>query len=375
MTNTLSQDLEKKKLAGKKSLTKPYGPSLLDRKTVPVKTEKVSRPPPFESTPVPKTTYKPNDQEKLLEKARANNRKMAYELLAEAKKLNLKCAEPKALPKPSTPVVYKPIIAKPPPKFDPVEVKATTASLMRQAAFLTKEKTAEIKEIESLINGTLGDMTNSTLLEELRRAKENELLQDIERKHLQGLLTREEAILAKQRLFQKNQLKKQQYQEERIKLLETIDKYRRKEEEKNRELVEKVQAIENAAKDAEVKLLKERRCNAKLIEYETQILLKQANEEREEELTKKIQIIKELKLLQQINAGNNKVEFDPTETSNLGLMCEMSIAELQERLALLKVTMKEELEERKAKILTEKKKQQTMLEQMKEFVETAKGQK
>lgn len=50
-------------------------------------------------------------------------------------------------------------------------------------------------------------------------------------------------------------------------------------------------------------------------------------EKKEEELRRKLQVIREIKTLQTLQGVRSK-EFDPNETSGLGLMCEMSLAEV-----------------------------------------------
>lgn len=61
-----------------------------------------------------------------------------------------------------------------------------------------------------------------------------------------------------------------------------------------------------------------------------------------------------------------KKNADLSETSNMGLLCEMSIAELRERLIILKMELKEEVERRKDEIMKKR-------ECRKEIVESYQG--
>lgn len=51
-------------------------------------------------------------------------------------------------------------------------------------------------------------------MDEIREAEETRHVQEIEKKHLQGLLTREEAILARQNLIMANKDKRMRFEED-----------------------------------------------------------------------------------------------------------------------------------------------------------------
>lgn len=52
-----------------------------------------------------------------------------------------------------------------------------------------------------------------------------------------------------------------------------------------------------------------------------------SNLQRNEEINKKIEMIKAIRMLSSCKARPRK-EFDETETMNIGLLCEMSLAEV-----------------------------------------------
>lgn len=59
-------------------------------------------------------------------------------------------------------------------------------------------------------------MKYECLVKEIRDEEEQLHLQEIERKHLQGLLSREEAIIARHKLEKENKLKRNQFEKEVI---------------------------------------------------------------------------------------------------------------------------------------------------------------
>ncbi|KAF5296873.1 hypothetical protein FQA39_LY12391 [Lamprigera yunnana] len=317
------------------------------------------------TTAIPK---KDEEVERQLNVAHQNNRANAIKLLQFAKENAFRCANIKF--KRPAPAVKEELYQfrhhKIPPKKS-VTIKGTTASLMREAAVLIKDRESEIQKIQNLIQGGFDSNTLKNLEEVVKQCKEQEHVQDIERKHLQGLLTYEEAKLAKQNVLQDNKLKMEEFKKEQLVILQQIENWKKREQEKIQVLVEKCQNIEKAAREAEEKLLENKRMQARMVDIESKAILKEAQEERQRELAQKVKLIQELHALEQVRSLQVK-EFDPTETPNFGLLCEMSIAELHERLAIIKVEIQEKLEKKRCAIIQHKNKQQEMINDMREFV-------
>lgn len=259
--------------------------------------------------------------------------------------------------------------AKAHPSKKNVNIKTTTATLMREAANLSKEQENEIKQINNILSGAWDPGKIVAFENEARYIQEQEELRDIERKHLKGMLSYEEAILAKKKLLKNNQEKMLLFRQEHEKILEEIGKWKKNEQIKIKTLVQKGQTIARAAKESEQQLLLRRQQNVKLTIYENRKLLNEAYKAREEELDRKVKLIQELRTLQQVQRMQvaNK-EFDRTECPNFGFLCEMSIAELQERLGLLKIQMQVELRERQEAISKDKERHRQFIKDTEEFV-------
>ncbi|KAJ8913506.1 hypothetical protein NQ315_017056 [Exocentrus adspersus] len=273
--------------------------------------------------------------------------------------------KPPAEPAPVETKVFK---AKKIPTKKNVEIKGNLTTTLREATRFVKEQEEEIKRIDDIIKGGVDPETTEQIELELRKEKQQKELEDIERKHLQSLLTYEEAILAKQKLLEDNKMKTMEFKEVKAELLRKLEQMKKEEQEKIRMLVEKSQKIKTDAKLSEKKLQEEKQNHVRLIQYESRELLKKAYEEQKRELERKVELIQEIRTLHQIRCNMNVKEYDPTECPNFGLLCEMSIAELQERLAVAKVQMKEELKEKRDRILKRKQQQQEMLENVKNFI-------
>ena len=80
---------------------------------------------------------------------------------------------------------------------------------------------------------------------------------------------------------------------------------------------------------------------------ESRVLMARALEEAEEEMRCKAELIRQIRAMERVPVARTRL-VDLTATGKLGLLVEMSVAELRERLVLLRVAEEEE-EERKRK--------------------------
>lgn len=357
----------------------PKGPTMLERVTCnpPPPANTPEEPSHFKSTEVPYKHYQDNEIIRTrLSKEHKRNREHARALLERARLEAFSCYEIKKSKVvkdegfPTPPFKHK----RPPPKSC-VSIKTNAATIIREAALLAKREEREIQKMESLMQGGRDDYKISALEADMRNALEQERSKEIERRHLLGQLTYEEAILAKRKLSRENKEKAAQFKEERNKLLDEIERWRVEEQKKIKALIRACQESDRAARQAQERLLEKRQRGAKLFKDENRKLLTQSLRDKQEELQQKVKLIQELRMLQQVRCLHvAPKEFDPTETGNLGLLCEMSVAELQERLGLLRIEMQRVLEERRKKIADSKERKAKLLEDAKEFIVAVKSQ-
>jgi hypothetical protein len=105
-------------------------------------------------------------------------------------------------------------------------------------------------------------------------------------------------------------------------------------DEENKKKVEYVQEIKESIAKAQYKLKTEKAKNAAEIVSESQRISKLVQEKQEQERRKKQDLIQKIRELERNvpAVGQYQKEVDFTETSGLGLLGEMSMLELQERL-------------------------------------------
>lgn len=324
----------------------------------------------FKASKPPNSTWSRNKStpDKLL-KCQQENRRKAQQLLQEASQVPPRLANPKTFTSSpdKTCSHIKFFKSRTPPAIKEVTIRSNLTTTLREASRVVKAQEEEMKKLEELIKGGCNTAAIEQLEEQLKQENAQKQLEAIERNHLKGLLSHEEALLAKARLAEAIKEKKCKFQEDKEALLQALEQWREAEEQKIRALVEKSQAIKQNAKDSEKKLLQKRQESVRAQQTETKQLMEQVLAEKNKELARKIELIADIKAIQQVRC--NMKEFDPTETPNLGLLCEMSIAELQERLAITKMNMKQELEEKRQAILQKKKAHQIMVENVKKLIQ------
>ncbi|XP_043678850.1 uncharacterized protein LOC122634211 [Vespula pensylvanica] len=247
------------------------------------------------------------------------------------------------------------------PIFKPVEIKQNATSILRECARIANEELKEVSKIQKLVEGNLDPKSIEKLNEERRQREREEEINKIEEKHLIALLTREGAYLAKKSLLNENKTYAQNVREEKKELYHKLEKLRTEHKREMLENVEKCRELEQASKDAYDSMIDEKRQKAAEVSEKSRQLKILLAKQREEEIQRKGQLIKEIKAIQSLRLATRNKEFDPTETSGLGLLCEMSLTELKERLVWVKMKLNEELEKRQFVIQRERERQKNIV--------------
>lgn len=252
---------------------------------------------------------------------------------------------------------------------DAPNVKETATTIKRMHKRIQMSEKQEVQWLQNLLTSCRDTLKIEELEENDRRERERERLLDIEKKHLMGQISYEEAVIAKKKLHEENKKKYEKFLEEKRLWEEEIERWRKEEMEKNRKQVEKLSLIELEMLYAKQNVTNKKKEIADKTRKESEELLSQAMKQKQEYLESRIKMIKEIKILALI-AKKAKIPkiIDLTESSGLGLLCEMSMAELQERLTLIKIGLKEELEKKKKLIKEEKQAAKQELEETKKSI-------
>ncbi|XP_063086448.1 cilia- and flagella-associated protein 99 isoform X2 [Cavia porcellus] len=287
------------------------------------------------------------------------------ELLLLANKEELRCAMPRSHGEPPTQDPKKQLqlssalshIRKTPKLtfYRPVHipVKLNVAAILRGGALYQRQVEKELKRVDKLVDGC-GDLSEFLEWQERMRAKDQaEQLAMSECRRLQGKLSHEEAMLARQHVLQENKQKADRKKEQTVELMLQCAEQRLQEERAMKQLVEQVTEAQKNVKVAQLKLVKSRRQIVQEMTEESRELLQHSMKAAEIEQRQRSKLISQLRALETQPSRRGKL-VDLTQTPGYGLEGEMSMVELQERLALLKETQKHEEEERRDQIIWDK---------------------
>ncbi|NWU95344.1 CFA99 protein, partial [Upupa epops] len=332
-------------------------------------------------SPVPSSTYKPPKEIKQLEEIKRKNRQKAENLLLKANTDQFSCATMKSEKRE---VCYKIIhlLKISQEHFEPVDrlfpsslsikrlfidnipIKLNAAAILREGALYQRKMEQELKRIENLLQGA-GDSSEYLAWQNQMRGRDlEEQLVEIECRRLQGKLSHEEAVLAHQNVIQENKKKADLMREEKAELMHQYAEKRLQEKKGLRELVEQIVEGHKNAKEAKIKLQKYKQQIVQEVCEENRELLQQALELKEEKLRKRYELIQQIRAIESLPSIRHKF-VDLTETAGHGLICEMSIVELHERLALLREEHKAAEEEKRDQIIHEKQaKEQLLLDKL-----------
>lgn len=254
---------------------------------------------------------------------------------------------------------------------DAPTVKETTTTIKRMHKRIQMSEKEEVQWLQNLLTSCQDTLKIEEFEEHDRQERERERLLDIEKKHLMGQISFEEAVIAKKKLHEHNKKKYEKFLEEKKLWEEEIERWKTEEMEKNRKQVEKLSLIELEMLYAKQNVTNKKKEIADKTRKESEELLSQAMKQKQEYLESRIKMIKEIKILALI-AKKVKIPkiIDLTESSGLGLLCEMSMAELQERLGLIKISLKEELEKKKKLIKEAQQAAKQELEETKKSIKT-----
>ncbi|XP_008566027.1 PREDICTED: trichohyalin [Galeopterus variegatus] len=311
--------------------------------------------------PVPPSTYQLPKEHQQLEMVRRHNRRKAEERLLRANTEELRCAMPRSRGEP--PVQdskKKPRLRFPPriqrtPKLtfyrpDNVPVKLNTAAILREGALYQRQVEKELQRVDKLVDGA-GDFSEFLKWQKKMQAKDREeQLAAGECRRLQGKLSHEEAVLARQHLVQENKQKADHGKQETAQLMFQRAERQLQEERSMKELVQQVLEAQKNVKVAQTKLVKCRRQIVQEVTEESRELLQRSAEEAKEEQRRRCKLIFQLRALETQPTRKGKL-VDLTQIPGYGLEGEMSVVELRERLALLKETQQREQEEKRDQII------------------------
>ena len=252
--------------------------------------------------------------------------------------------------------------AKQMPDFDNIEapVKINTAAIMREGHLLKKKQDIEGKILKDFEMNMRDGSEFNRWFSEMNEKDEIERLEHMQKKKIEMELARNEAIEAKE-----HKLKENKYNASKMKVESQIREDQRVVEkqvvlEVKKDLITKVQDQRLVAEDEVEKNKIKKKEIRDQIHQEISDALAKRKEEDLAELRKREELIRQIRELEKIPIVRTQ-GFDPTETAGHGILVEMSIAELRERLEYEKLRRQADADNKRSEIKSEKSKKSDML--------------
>jgi hypothetical protein len=275
--------------------------------------------------------------------------KQSAELIAETRK-NILTAQIEEFER-TKPVFSRKVPAE---TYSSVPVKLTAATILREEALVRKQKEKEEKLLRDVEIGLKDEHEFEAWREELKLKEMEERQLELEKRKLEIKLLHEETFIAKQEKLRENREKVAEILAEKQEFKELSNQFKQEIEIENKKKIEKVHEIKSGINEAKLKIFDENVKLAAEMSLEYQAQKERAEKEAKEEMEKRSELVKQIRLLEKSLVGNVRKEIDLTETSGCGILGEMSIIELQERLLIAKVKLAEAEEAKRKEILTQK---------------------
>ncbi|CAI2730561.1 unnamed protein product [Schistosoma spindalis] len=236
-------------------------------------------------------------------------------------------------------------------------VNTNAVSILREWKLYSDREREQRQKLCELESGAFTNAAyNSWKQEEEMKIKLNQLKQ-MERNRLHVMISHEASSTAKFDLCCKRKIAANKLRnEKRAKLLEFLNEKKLQQDKMNKVAKEVASSHENA-KIAKKKLMEEKKKSASEILKESKQLLDEAAIKAEEEKKMKKELISQIQaeeLSAIMTKSRNVKQIDLTNTPGHGLLNEMSIIELRERLNQLKINKQRELEEKRDAIINDK---------------------
>lgn len=177
---------------------------------------------------------------------------------------------------------------------------------------------------------------------------------------MRSLLADEDAKLARTRKFNENRALAVAAKREAHDALSQLQAEEEHRMEEVRLLVKDVHAARERPAQAIEKVARQNRLKAQELREETELLEAKAAEEKRIEDAKRADLIKQIRALELVPRQRVNV-LDPTYVPQFGLLEQMSLAELRERLCVVEQEREEEVTKRRASIVTNKQERQSDL--------------
>ncbi|CAF1043068.1 unnamed protein product [Rotaria sordida] len=323
--------------------------------------------------PPPKSTYESSKEQNELEQIREQNHQqglyklnrtqsLSYHFMKTDKSNKTQIKQTKIIEENEKNLHFEQIRAHPSPKSqtNKIPVKFNVAAILKENQLFKKQEENVRQRLLDFEAGGKDAHEFFQWQEAMQKQDYEQEINAIERKRLEGKISYEEAILARQRLTDENRRIADEIKRQTREAIENHVKEKLKEEQRMKQLIEDVVNGRDNAKVAQQKLQQYKTDFVKQYKEEIKQLMKQALEEAEIEMRQRAELIKQIRTFELLPIDRWK-PIDLTSVPGYGLHDEMSLVELHERLELIKFEREKERELRRDQIVKEKQIKEKMI--------------
>ncbi|GAA56016.1 hypothetical protein CLF_109657 [Clonorchis sinensis] len=291
--------------------------------------------------PVPRTVFAQPKEFHNIEEQKKQNRERIKELRLESDTRQPSCARLSVRKKKQQELHHPSMFKAQPVKrvSNKAEVRLNTASIVREWEVYKKMEEEQEKKFCDLEAGAFDCIAYKSWRSEQEKRKTSDRLALAEKLRLNSLLSRESAFHAKRKLLQEKRTNASSLEEESHRLQEQLERTNKAELIKASIVAKGVRANRAGVRHAARKVQVDKKNTAKMMAYEKQKDHERINEQLDEDRRKKASIIKRIRSEEEawlLEKENYPRPYDPTDIPGYGLLSEMSLAELKERLFLLR---------------------------------------
>ncbi|CAF3349821.1 unnamed protein product [Rotaria socialis] len=252
--------------------------------------------------------------------------------------------------------------ANPPPKpeANKIPVKLNIATILKESQLYKKQEDDVRRRLMDFEAGGKDAQEFTQWQQTMQKQDYDDQMTTIERKRLEGKMSYEEAILARQRLTEENRRLAEELKRQTREAIEEHVKEKVKDEQRMKQLIDEVVSGRENAKLSQQKLQQYKADFVKQYKEEHKQMMKQALEDAEAEIRQRAELIQQIRVLESVPIDRYK-QVDLTSVAGHGVHDEMSIAELRERLEIVKLEREKERESRRDLIVKEKQTKEQMI--------------
>eukprot|EP00055_Hartaetosiga_balthica_P016200 m.100898 g.100898 ORF g.100898 m.100898 type:complete len:645 (+) comp9053_c1_seq1:34-1968(+) len=299
----------------------------------------------FKTNPIPDSTYRSPLEQEALERQKRVNKDKAEKKVRDLEKTAFSCApsgaemmnkhrkraEQKSRQEQRQLKTAREARPVPASIHKHVPIKLNSAAILREEKLHRSKLEDEAARLARLEAGEFNEEELRELEEQVRLEEEDQRMADIERKVLEGQLSHEEAILAKQQAMEKRIDMALSLKQKQKTLLRRAKEVQQKKAEERRQRAEEIALGREQAGLAVERVQQEKIEQGMKVKEEEKRLREMREEQEREDMERKLELIREIQALESVRAERGTI-FDATEMQDHGMLHEMSYAELQQRL-------------------------------------------